>query len=183
MTGRASQRPAGSHRPDVPDRATGADRTLDALELATAVLMRNFELLRRRSDVYTELDRAEYLLLRTLDRGEPMDIASLAGALGLDPSTAGRQVAALEAKGLVARRPAATDRRRSLVTPTGDGRRRMSATRDRRRHATADLLAGWSLDDLRDLARLLTCYNETVARRYLTPAGHERAPAPATVPG
>ena len=43
------------------------DNPLDEIELATAVLTRNFELLRRRSDVYTDLDRAEYLLLRTLD--------------------------------------------------------------------------------------------------------------------
>ena len=55
---------------------------LDVLELATAVLARNFELLRRRSDVYKELDKSEYLLLRTLDQIGPVDISSLASAVG-----------------------------------------------------------------------------------------------------
>jgi DNA-binding transcriptional ArsR family regulator len=74
---------------------------LEAIEIASAVLMRNFELLRRRSDIYAELDRSEYLLLRALQQTGPADIGMLAAALGLDPSTAGRQVAAMQRKGLV----------------------------------------------------------------------------------
>ncbi|HEX5401460.1 MAG TPA: MarR family transcriptional regulator [Pseudonocardiaceae bacterium] len=141
---------------------------LDVLEMATAVLMRNFELLRRRSTAYTELDKAEYLLLRTLDRVGPADIGTLASAVGLDPSTAGRQVAVLESKSLVHREPAAADRRRSIIAPTDEGRRRMETTRARRRENTAELLADWSAEDLRQLGNLLTRYNKAVADRYLT---------------
>ena len=86
------------------------DNPLDEIELATAVLTRNFELLRRRSDVYTDLDRAEYLLLRTLEDLGPVGISALAAALGVDASTAGRQLTAMQAKGLVERTPAPTDR-------------------------------------------------------------------------
>jgi DNA-binding MarR family transcriptional regulator len=146
---------------DVPDG-------LDVLELASAVLMRNFELLRRRSDVYSELDRAEYLLLRTLDQLGPTDIGSLAAAVGLDPSTAGRQVAGMESRHLVDRAPSVQDRRRSIIAPTGAGRHRMEATRARRRAATADLLAGWTDEELQQLGELLTRYNKAIADRFLT---------------
>jgi DNA-binding MarR family transcriptional regulator len=141
---------------------------LDVVEMATAVLMRNFELLRRRSAVYKELDKAEYLLLRTLDRLGPADIGTLASAVGLDPSTAGRQVAVLESKALVDRAPAATDRRRSIIAPTEEGRRRMETTRALRRDATGDILADWTADDVCLLGNLLTRYNKAVADRYLT---------------
>jgi DNA-binding MarR family transcriptional regulator len=141
---------------------------LDVLEMATAVLMRNFELLRRRSAVYKELDKAEYLLLRTLDRLGPADIGTLASAVGLDPSTAGRQVAVLESKALVDRTPAAADRRRSIIAPTDEGHRRMETTRARRRDATQEILADWTPDDISELGTLLTRYNKAVADRYLS---------------
>ncbi|HEX3647665.1 MAG TPA: MarR family transcriptional regulator, partial [Pseudonocardiaceae bacterium] len=131
------------------------------------VLMRNFELLRRRSDVYAELDRAEYLLLRTLDQFGPTDIGSLAAAVGLDPSTAGRQVAVMAGRDLVEREPSPDDRRRSMIAPTDEGRRRMAATRFRRRAATADMLADWTDEELLQLGDLLTRYNKAVADRFL----------------
>jgi DNA-binding MarR family transcriptional regulator len=152
----------------VADLCDGVDDGLDVLELATAVLMRNFELLRRRSDVYAELDRAEYLLLRMLDQIGPTDIGSLAAAAGVDPSTAGRQVAVLQSHGLVDRAAAADDRRRSIVVPTEEGRHRMEATRTRRRAAAAEMLSDWSADELHQLGSLLTRYNKAVADRYLT---------------
>lgn len=152
----------------VADLGDDVGDALDVLELATAVLNRNFELLRRRTDVYAELDRAEYLVLRTLTRLGRADIGSLAAALGVDPSTAGRQVAGLEARGLVDRATGEDDRRRSVVAPTDEGRRRTETTRQRRRAATADMLADWTADELRQLGALLTRYNKAVADRYLT---------------
>lgn len=149
---------------------------LDLIEVASAVLVRNFELLRRRSDVYSELDRAEYLLLRILDQDGASDICGLAAALGLDPSTAGRQVVAMEAKGLVRRAPADDDRRRTIITPTAEGKRRTTATRARRSRETGELLTGWSHDDLRTLAEMFTRYNQAVGRRYLTRARAGRPP-------
>ena len=159
----------------------GAD-ALEVIEVASAVLVRNFELLRRRSSIYADLDRAEYLLLRTLDAVGPSDICGLAAALGLDPSTAGRQVAAMAAKGLIERTPAATDRRRSIISPTGTGLDRMNTTRAQRRIATEELLDGWSEADLRTLGEMFTRYNRSVAEHYLTGTStgtdHEPAPAP-----
>ncbi len=145
----------------------GPDDALDDIELQSAVLVRHFEMLRRRSDVYAELERAEYLLLRTLDDSGPADICGLATRLGVDPSTAGRQVSAMTERELVRREPAPGDRRRSIVTPTARGLRLMAKVREHRLLATDELLQGWSAGDRAQLARMFTRYNEAVAARYL----------------
>jgi DNA-binding MarR family transcriptional regulator len=147
---------------------------VDVIEVASAVLVRNFELLRRRGNA-SDLDRAEYLLLRTLDAGGPADICTLAAGLGLDPSTAGRQVSVMVSKGLVERTPGATDRRRSVISPTTDGVDRMRATSAQRRASTAELLADWDETDLHALAAMFTKYNRSVAEHYLT--GETQPPA------
>ncbi|MGW4488232.1 MarR family winged helix-turn-helix transcriptional regulator [Amycolatopsis sp. NPDC004368] len=153
---------------ELADRLAETGDTLDVLELATAVFVRNSELLRRRTDAYAELDQAEYLLLRTLDELGSADVGTLAGALGLDPSTVGRQGSVMLGKGLVERSPSAADRRRSILTPTEEGRHRMRATQARRRNATAELLDDWSEDELRSFGSLLSRYNKAVAQRYLS---------------
>lgn len=141
------------------------DDTLGVIEVASAVLVRNFELLRRRTPA-PALDRSEYLLLRTLDASGPADICGLAAALGLDPSTVGRQVAVMAGKELVERHPSDTDRRRSIVSPTEAGLAAMETVRAERRTGTAELLAGWSEEDLRTLAEMFTKYNRAVAERH-----------------
>ncbi|MFI6350477.1 MarR family winged helix-turn-helix transcriptional regulator [Streptomyces sp. NPDC050560] len=138
-----------------------------AIERQTAVLNRNFELLYRRSDVHEELDRAEYLLLSTLADHGPMDINSLASTLGLDPSTAGRQVAAMRRRGLVEREADPADRRRGIVTPRPEGLARAGLVRERRTESFAELLADWDAEDLATLGAMFEKYNETVARHYL----------------
>ncbi len=139
---------------------------LDRIELESARLVRHFEMLRRRSDLYTELERAEYLLLRTLADAGPLDICGLAARLGVDPSTAGRQVGALAEEGLVRRTPAPEDRRRGIVELTEAGREVMERVRDRRRGATRELLADWSAQELAGLAEAFGRYNETITRHY-----------------
>lgn len=163
------------------DHEPGTERALDLIEHQTAVLVRHFELLNRRSETRDTLDRAEYLLLRTLAGCGPMDINTLAAALGLDPSTAGRQVGAMRAAGLVTGEPAPADRRRTVLTPTEDGLRRMETVRRVRSGNIADLLADWSEEDLRTLGVMFGRYNRAVAARYLTaplpgPSGGEPAP-------
>jgi DNA-binding MarR family transcriptional regulator len=166
----------------------GNHPALDVIEHQSAVLVRNFELLNRRTDVHDDLDRAEYLLLRVLSEYGPQDINSLAALLGLDPSTAGRQVTELRRQSLVASAPAAADRRRSIITPTPDGLRRMEGVRTRRAANLATLLEGWSEDDMQTLAVMFAKYNGAVAAKFLTgtppppptpiPADHQPAPAP-----
>ena len=142
-------------------------QALSAVERQTAILMRHFELLHRRTDIHDKLDRAEYLLLRTLDEAGAMNINALAALLGLDPSTAGRQVSALQRAGLIERTPDPADRRCSVITPTEEGLDRMRHVRQRRTQATAELLGDWSDEDLRTLDVVMGRYNRAVAERYL----------------
>ena len=145
-----------------------APRALAVIERQTAVLIRNIEMLYRRTDLHDDLDRASYLLLRTLDDCGPMDINGLAASLGLDPSTAGRQVCVLKDAGLVERSPAPEDRRRSIITPTGEGLRLLEMVRGRRTENLADLLTGWSEDDLDTLGAMFDKYNRAITAKYLT---------------
>jgi len=153
-------------RPAEPRRSA-----LAAVERQTAILTRHFELLHRRTDIHDGLDRAEYLLLRSLDESGPVRISTLATRLGLDPSTAGRQVAVLQAQGLVEREPDPADRRCTVVTPTAPGLERMRHVRALRTEMVAELLAEWSDEDLRTFDEILGKYNRSVAQRYLTGAG------------
>lgn len=143
---------------------------LEVIEYQAAVLVRNFELLSRRTGAHDELDRAEYLLLRILAACGPQDINSLAALLGLDPSTAGRQVTSLCKQGLVAKTPAEADRRRSIITPTPEGTRLMESVRTLRYRNHADLLEGWSEEDLQTLATMFARYNRAVGAKFLTGA-------------
>jgi DNA-binding MarR family transcriptional regulator len=138
------------------------------IEVQAAVLTRNFELLRRRAAHPDELDRAEYLILRALTRLGPSSINELADTLGLDPSTIGRQVTALEDAGLAERGQDPQDRRRAIVASTAVGRRRMKLTSSRRTARTRDLLADWTPEELSALAEAFTRYNQAVAQRHLT---------------
>ena len=147
-----------------------APSALDVIERQTAVLVRHFEMLNRRTAVHDDLDRAEYLMLRTLDDCGPMDINSLAATLGLDPSTAGRQLSALQQAGLTTRSPDPEDRRRSIVAPTDEGLRAMERVRQRRTDSLADLLADWSQADLDTLGAMFGRYNRAVAAKHLAPA-------------
>jgi DNA-binding MarR family transcriptional regulator len=141
---------------------------LDAVERESATLVRNLELLRRRTSSCSLLDQAEYLLLRTVTELGAADVNTLACALGLDPSTAGRQVGTMTEKGLVLREPDPADRRRSVIVASEQGRSRMAEVRTQREGNLAELLADWSPAERRMLAEMFAKYNKTVIDRYIT---------------
>jgi DNA-binding MarR family transcriptional regulator len=148
----------------------GTDSTDDVygdIEVQAAVLTRNFELLRRRGTQQLEVDRAEYLMLRTLVALRAPSIGDLAEALGLDPSTVGRQVSALTDAGWAHRLVDPADRRRMIVRVTPAGRAAMRRTSAERRRRTRELLADWDREDLETLARMFGRYNAEVARHHL----------------
>lgn len=154
---------------------------LEEIELQTAVLVRNLEMLRRRGDFYQEVDRAGYLLLRTLETSGPSDIGTLASVLGLDPSTTGRQVNAVQAAGLAERIPDPTDLRRNVVTVTPAGLAAVRAVQHRRLDGTAEMLSEWPLADLDALVEMFTRYNHAITRRYLSADARNSLPRSAFV--
>ncbi|TMD95337.1 MAG: MarR family transcriptional regulator [Chloroflexi bacterium] len=137
-------------------------RVIDTIETEMAVLARSLELLRRRGRIHREMDRAGYLLLRTLEETGPLPISQLADRVGLDASTVTRQVAALEGDGFAERRVDPADRRCCLVQPSDRGRRLMGEVQRQRRERFEELLSGWSDADRADLARLLARLNRSI---------------------
>ena len=137
---------------------------LDVVETEMAVLARALEGLHRRSEIYRELDRASYLIARTLETTGPVSINGLASALGLDSTTVTRQVATMEIARLLRRRADPDDGRVSLISLSQTGHRKMRAVGLARRERIARLLHDWTDDDRRDLGRLLARFNDELSR-------------------
>jgi DNA-binding MarR family transcriptional regulator len=156
-----TERKAG---PRVGRLTANEDDGFDLIESELAVLTRALESMHRRSELYRDLDRASYLMARTLDTIGPVSINRLASVLGLDATTVTRQVATMEAAKLVARRSAPNDGRISLISLSPKGRRKMRAVQLARRERIARLLDDWKVDDRRQLGRLLARFNDDVSR-------------------
>lgn len=101
------------------------------------------------------LDLGQSDTLDVLVQRDGWRMCELADALRVDASTATRAVARLHDDGLVVRRHSATDGRVVVVDATPAGRRRHATIAARRREAVSTMLAGFSLDDRRNLATLL----------------------------
>src|SRR6266540_3876202 len=86
----------------------------------------------------------------------PKRLPELAARMGVDASTASRQVQQLERTGLVGRVGDPADRRASLLELTAEGNRVLARMRQARRASLAQVLGGWSRADRRTLAAMLT---------------------------
>jgi DNA-binding MarR family transcriptional regulator len=109
--------------------------------------------------VHPGLEAAAVAFLVRLDAVGPSRPSDLAAYLQIGKSTAGRQLSALEDRGLVARQPDPDDRRAHLLALTDEGTRRLEAARTRHRQAFRERLSTWSEADLATLATLLTRLN------------------------
>jgi DNA-binding MarR family transcriptional regulator len=101
-----------------------------------------------------DLDRALFPLLVRLGMLGPLSVAGLADQVGRDHTTISRQLAKLEALGLIARRDGAADRRVRTARLTTAGEDVVQAISAARRRLLSRALADWSEADLADLARL-----------------------------
>jgi DNA-binding MarR family transcriptional regulator len=108
------------------------------------------------------LERAEFIILRQLAEAGPQSVGTLARTLLLDDSTMTRQVAALEEKKLVARRPDPSDRRAGRVAATAAGQKAMAEMRDLRAARIAGYVADWTEAERQTLAGLLARLNATL---------------------
>ncbi|MGH2861913.1 MAG: MarR family winged helix-turn-helix transcriptional regulator [Solirubrobacteraceae bacterium] len=94
-------------------------------------------------------------VLLVIDRSEPASQQQIAERMGVDRTTMVSIIDALEAKGIIARRPDAEDRRRNLIelTPTGQEiLRQATAASDA---AEAKLLAPLTLEEDKQLRNLI----------------------------
>jgi DNA-binding MarR family transcriptional regulator len=134
----------------------------EVVETEMALLQRALERLARRSDIHRDLDRASYLLARTLEATGPISLNDLAGRLGLDATTVTRQVSTMEAQGLVHRRAEPADGRVSLIALAPTGEKKMRAEQRARRARVQELMAGWPKRDQVELGRLLGKLNDAI---------------------
>lgn len=138
---------------------TAADPDLEAIERALHTLVRWGNLPRIREHFQRAagipLDRASYTLLKRLKEGGPLRLSDLADLLGVDLSTASRQVHHLRQAGLVDRAPVEEDRRASLLTVTDAGSDMVRRILEARRIVIEQMLSGWSPEERAELARVL----------------------------
>ncbi|WP_225753449.1 MarR family winged helix-turn-helix transcriptional regulator [Actinotalea sp. Marseille-Q4924] len=96
--------------------------------------------------------------LRAVERGSTAgapSVGDVAEALVVDPSTASRVVERCVDAGLLSRTPDAEDRRRSALALTAAGSAVLAQVTRNRRAALAEVVDGWSDDDVARLVALL----------------------------
>jgi DNA-binding MarR family transcriptional regulator len=109
------------------------------------------------------LDRTAYMLLGRISTDGPARLSRLAGDMCVDLSVVSRQVAALEAAGLVKREHDPADRRASVITTTDLGADYFNRKREHFRALLRTLLADWTPAERAEFARLMGRFNGAMA--------------------
>ena|SRR5487761_746602 len=126
----------------------------DVSEVAGALRVSIGLLLRRLRQVKAEgeLTLPESSALARLDRGGPATPSALARLEEISPQSMGATLAALEARGLVERRPDPDDGRRAVISVTEPGLQLLHDRRNARTERLAQALsAGFTRAELRQL--------------------------------
>jgi DNA-binding MarR family transcriptional regulator len=127
--------------PDVNDIAA-------ALRVSIGLLLRRL----RQTQAEGELTLPESAALTRLDRGGPATSSALAKQEQISPQSMGATLGALEARGLVERRPDPQDGRRVVLSVTDAGRQVLRNKRNARTEQLAQALsAGFTPAELKQL--------------------------------
>jgi DNA-binding MarR family transcriptional regulator len=130
-----------TQEPDVTDVA-------GALRASIGLLLRRL----RQVQAEGELTLPESAALTRLDRGGPSTASALARLEQISPQSMGATLGALEARGLVERRPDPQDGRRVVLSVTDSGRQVVRDKRNARTERLAKALsAGFTPSELRQL--------------------------------
>jgi DNA-binding MarR family transcriptional regulator len=138
-----------------------APSALDALDDALVGVRRVMQRPGYRRRLLADLDgQLELGTLRTLRAVERYGatgpcVGDIAETLAVDPSTASRTVDRCVSAGLLARTASESDRRRTRLTLTDEGRAVLSRVTDARREALAEVTQDWTEADLLRLTALL----------------------------
>jgi DNA-binding MarR family transcriptional regulator len=152
--------PAASSTTGATDIAHARPRTVDALELAanlasiSTVLQRHLS----RADAGDGLTRARLSALALLVLGGPRTLGELAAAEHVRPPTMTRLIHAMEADGLVTRRPNPDDARSVVIEATSKGVTQLESGRARQIAPLAETISGLDRSErlqLEDAADLL----------------------------
>lgn len=102
------------------------------------------------------LDRAAYPVLRGIAECGPLRLSDLAPRLGVQVSTASRQVKELEQAGLVERTVDPSDGRASMLALAPAGKDALKKLRESWRRALVEILEEWPEEDREALGVLLS---------------------------
>lgn len=119
----------------------------------------------RANDMYEGLSFVAYTLLTYVDITECPHASDLAEEYGLDKSTVSRQLAELEAGGLLRRVPDPHHSRRQRLELTDEGGSSLAMTRARQRERLKQQLSGWSQDDVSTFGELFWRFVSELGRR------------------
>jgi DNA-binding MarR family transcriptional regulator len=148
-------------------RAPGRDRALDDVEGAFSLMARKAGLPRLHerfsAAAGVDLEPSSFQLMRRVEQVEPIRASDLAVLAGLDLSTVSRQVAALEAAGLLERSRDPQDGRASLLTLSQRGRVASTQVCEARRNLFAEFLTDWPDEDIERFADLLSRFAQAMA--------------------
>ncbi|HET9426065.1 MAG TPA: MarR family transcriptional regulator [Gemmatimonadaceae bacterium] len=109
----------------------------------------------RRVDAESHLPAPQLSALSVIVYAGPITLGALAAAEQVRPPTMTRLVAAMEAAGLVERRPDTGDRRVTRIAATATGRRLLETGRDRRIAVIAEALSDLPASELAQIAKAL----------------------------
>jgi DNA-binding MarR family transcriptional regulator len=111
----------------------------------------------------------QFHLLGVLRENGPTGQSELGAMMGTDPSILVTMLNPLEADRLVSRERDEHDRRRHLVTLTGDGEAKLSSAAQAQREAEDELFAGLDDEQREQLLVLLAALQDGLAGSYGTP--------------
>ncbi|SFE98742.1 DNA-binding transcriptional regulator, MarR family [Paenibacillus catalpae] len=135
------------------------------LESQISLFVRRAEAVRLSNIMGKEMDRSSYLILQFLEKAGAAGIKTISTTFQLDISTVSRQIAALEAKGLISRLTDPNDARISLLQLTEEAPALLAEVRASREAFFKELLTDWDEEEVRIFGNLLLKFNQTAEQR------------------
>lgn len=150
--------------PGVDPHPSDREETLLELERQVAVMIRRVRRVigERAAAVHPDLHPAAYLVLMMVVDHGPVRQSTVGEVIGLDKGAVSRQVRQLEALDLVRREADPDDGRATLLSVSGEGRRRVEELDRIRRARLQHRLGSWSDDELTAFVRDLARYNASL---------------------
>jgi DNA-binding MarR family transcriptional regulator len=142
------------------ENATSADESLDVITDALLTASRLLMAISAQSiaQVDDTITIPQFRTLVILSNRGPMNLATLAGLLGVQASATGRMVDRLVSAGLIDRLPHPTSRRELLVSLTARGHEVVRQVTELRRAEIAVIVAKMPPPERRGLVRALTAF-------------------------